>query len=95
MTAQARMELIEASEQLPTLNLAALIAERALSDPTYRIDYTHPDILPALAEELGDDERLIVATPTVYSRGSIIGHKVLRVSAADGPLADVIPFPSR
>ena len=82
-------------QPLATFDLAAHIADRALNEPTYNIDYIHPDLISAAAETLMNDERLDVQTPFVYGRGSNIGHFTLEVSGTHAPLAEVIPFPSR
>ncbi|MES2875860.1 MAG: hypothetical protein V4678_00145 [Patescibacteria group bacterium] len=80
-------------QPLPAFNLAAHITERVLNEPTYRIDYTHPELVAPTAEQLVANDRLDVRTPFVYARGSNIGHFTLRVSAPRAPLAEIIPFP--
>lgn len=82
-------------QPLATFDLAGHIADRALNEPTYSIDYIHPDLVSPTAEALMKDERLDIQTPFVYARGSNLGHFTLKVSAAQAPLAEVIPFPSQ
>lgn len=83
------------TQPLAKFDLAAHIKERTLNEPTYRLDYIHPELVTPTAEALVPDERLDVQIPTVYPRGSNIGRLTLRVGASRTHLAEVIPFPAQ